>query len=67
MFMPCHQTTGLHYYVKTANKSFRNVSWFKYLGMTVTHQNYIHKEIKEKLNLGVLATIQFRIFCLPLS
>jgi hypothetical protein len=23
---------------------------FKYLGMTVTNQNYIHEEIKSKLN-----------------
>jgi hypothetical protein len=24
----------------------------KYLGMTVTNQNYIHEEIKRRLNLG---------------
>jgi hypothetical protein len=27
----------------------------------VRNKNYIHKEIKSRLNLGMLATVQFRI------
>jgi hypothetical protein len=38
--------------IKIANRWFENVSQFKYLGMTVTNQNLIQKEIKRRLNSG---------------
>jgi hypothetical protein len=38
--------------MKIANRSFENVSQFKYLGKTVTIQNLIQKEIKRRLNSG---------------
>jgi hypothetical protein len=36
--------------IKIGNRSFENVSQFKYLGMTVTKQNLIQEEIKRRLN-----------------
>jgi hypothetical protein len=38
--------------MKIANRSFENVSQFKFLVMTVTNQNLIQEEIKRRLNSG---------------
>jgi hypothetical protein len=38
--------------IKLGNRSFENVSQFKYLGTTVTNQNSIQEEIKRRLNSG---------------
>jgi hypothetical protein len=38
--------------IKIANRSFGNVSQFKYLGTTITNQNLIQEEIKRRLNSG---------------
>jgi hypothetical protein len=38
--------------IKIANRSFEDVPRFKYLGTTLTDQNYIYKEIKSRLNSG---------------
>jgi hypothetical protein len=50
MLLSCHQTAGRNRNVKIANRSFGNVSQFKYLGTTVTNQNLIQEEIKRRLN-----------------
>jgi len=46
------------------NKAFERVEEFKYLGMIFTNQNSIHEEITSR-EKKMLATIQCRIFCLP--
>ena len=47
------------------NSSIERVEEFKYLGTTLTNKNSIQEEIKSRLKVGNAATIQCRIFCLP--
>jgi len=41
MVMPRDQNAGHIHYVKLVNKSFERVRQFRYLGTTLTNQNYI--------------------------
>jgi hypothetical protein len=50
MLLSRHQNVGQNRDIEIANRSFENVSQFKYLGTTVTTQNFIHEEIKRRLN-----------------
>jgi hypothetical protein len=50
MLMSRHQNVGQYGNIKMANRSFENVSQFKYLGTTVTNQNLIQTKIKRRLN-----------------
>jgi hypothetical protein len=52
MMLSHHQNAGQSWDIKIANRSIENVSKFKYLGTTVTHQNLIQEEIKRQLNSG---------------
>jgi hypothetical protein len=52
MLLSSHQNVGQNRDVKIANRSFENVSRFKYLGTTVINQNLIQEEIKRRLNSG---------------
>jgi hypothetical protein len=51
MLLSRHQNVGQNRDIKIANRSFENVSQFKYLGTTVTNQNLIQEEIKEEIEL----------------
>jgi hypothetical protein len=46
------QSAGQNREITIGNRSFENVSQFKYLGTTVTYQNFIQEEIKRRLNSG---------------
>jgi hypothetical protein len=52
MFMSSHQTAGQSNDITVAKKSFEKVAKFKYLGSTLTDQNFIHEEIRSRLNSG---------------
>jgi hypothetical protein len=49
-FMSLPQNVGQNGNKRTANKSFENETMFKYFGAPATNQNYIHDEVKIKLN-----------------
>jgi hypothetical protein len=50
MLLSRHKNVGQNRDIKITNRSFENVSQFKYLGTTVTNQNLIQEEIKRRLN-----------------
>jgi hypothetical protein len=52
MIMSRHPNSGQNQNIRIANESFENVATFKYLGTTLTNQNGIHNEIKNRLNSG---------------
>jgi hypothetical protein len=52
ILLSCHQNAGQNYDIKIANRSFKNVAQFKYMGTAVANQNRIEEEIKRRLNLG---------------
>jgi hypothetical protein len=52
MLLSRHRNVGQNGDIKVANRSFENVSQFKYLGTTVTNQNLIQEEIKRRLISG---------------
>jgi hypothetical protein len=52
MLLSRNQNVGRNRDINIANRSFENVSQFKYLGTTVTNQNLIQEEIKRRLNCG---------------
>jgi hypothetical protein len=52
MLMSHGQKIGQKHSIKIANRSFEVVAKFKYLGTTLTDQNFMHEEIKSRLNSG---------------
>jgi hypothetical protein len=52
MIMSRHPNSGQNQNIRIANESFENVAKFKYLGTTLTYQNGIHNETKNRLNSG---------------
>jgi hypothetical protein len=52
MLLYRHQNVGQNRDIIIANRSFENVSQFRYLGTTVTNQNLIHEEVTGTMNSG---------------
>jgi hypothetical protein len=52
MLMSRSQKIGQKHSIKTANRFLEDAAKFKYLGTTLTDQNYMHREIKSRLNSG---------------
>jgi hypothetical protein len=46
------QKIGQKHGIKIANRSFEDVTKFRYLGTTLTDKNCVHREIKSRLNSG---------------
>jgi hypothetical protein len=65
--MSLHKNSWKNPNLLIANKFFENVAKFKYSGTTETNQSFIHEEIKSRIIPGMLATILFRVSCLPFS
>jgi hypothetical protein len=52
MVMSRDQIAGRRYNIKINTSSFERVEQFKYLGTTLTYQDYIQEEIMRILKLG---------------
>ena len=52
MVMSRNQNARLSHDIKTVNGFFESVEQFKYLGKSVTDQNYIQEEINSRLKTG---------------
>jgi ribosomal protein S2 len=52
MLLSRHQNAEQNHDIKIGNRCFENVTQFRYLGTTITNQNFIHEEIKMRLNSG---------------
>jgi hypothetical protein len=55
--------------MKIANKSFENMGRFKHLGVMLTDQNYMHEEMKIRMQCGIAdsSLVQNHLLCCLLS
>jgi hypothetical protein len=63
MLLSRYQDAGQNREIKIINRSFENVSQLKYLGTTVTNQNFFQEEIQKELSSCLLSkNIKVRIY-----
>jgi hypothetical protein len=60
-----HPNSGKNQNIRIANESFENGAKFKYLETTLTHQNDIRDEIKNRLNSGNARYYSVQNLCPP--
>jgi hypothetical protein len=60
MLLSHQQNAGQNHDLKIAKRLFKNVSHFKYMGITITNENVIQGESKRRRNSG--NTLQSRTF-----
>jgi hypothetical protein len=65
MLMSHSQKIGQKHSVKVVNRSFENVTKFKYLGKTLTDKKCTHEEIKSRLNSGNTCYYSIQSFIFP--
>jgi hypothetical protein len=66
MFMSSDRNLGKNHNVNMTNKSFQNISKFRYLGTTVTNQNCSHEGRVSRLIRGMLQFVTIGLhFCCP--
>ena len=59
------QRAGRNHSVKTDSNSFEGVEEFKYLGSSLTDENFIQVEVKSRLKLGNACYYLVQKLCLP--
>jgi hypothetical protein len=52
MLLSRHQNAGQSHDIKLADRCFGNLAQFRYLGTTITNQNFIQEEVKRIFNSG---------------
>jgi hypothetical protein len=50
MLLSLLRNVGQNWDIKRTNRTFENVSQFKYLGMKVTNENLIQEEIRKRFS-----------------
>jgi hypothetical protein len=61
MIMSSYQKAGQKHSIKIANRSFEDVAKFKYLGTPPKDQNFMHEEVRSKLNSGNAYLVRHQI------
>jgi hypothetical protein len=58
MLVSLEHNAGKYHDINMGNTSFESVEHLKYLGTILTKENSIYVEIRNRLNLGILAIIR---------
>jgi hypothetical protein len=64
MLLSRHQSARQNHDIKIGNRSFENVAQVRYLGTTITNQNFNQEGIRRSLNLGNAHYHSVQNFCL---